>query len=196
MQVETFVQSEDVTISDAEEATALIEELGLTGQQQVIHPSGERLPFAEMSIEEQAVYTTCFPQHLEVEAYNRCAIPVRVLECFRDHRKHFTHVEVWYPTSARDVDPLLVGVREHPERSWDKTYYLMARWGTALVDFEELATTATQMWCDDFKRQVEEAYATLKAGREALGSVSPQSMRSLMRRRASAPSAHGYVHGM
>lgn len=193
MLVEVYTQSEDVTIADADEATALAEELGLQGQQEVLHPSGERMPFAEMSLEEKAVYSTFFSKHVKVEEYDRCAIPVRVMECLRDHKKHFEEVEVWFPPSTRDEDPLLVGINTpDPERTWTKSYHLMARWGTALVDFEELAEKAARIWAEKYKLRAEQAYLEAKKAWESAKATTPESMRALMQERSDVPSPSFY----
>jgi hypothetical protein len=153
MMVETFEATEGT--ENLDEIQDLIDELGLEGQQKLVHPSGERNPFREMTLEENLVYKTLLPKEIALAAYDRGAIPRRVLEIARDNQRHFTELHVWCPLSLKDKDPLLLGVNVNPERTWERKYFMLARWGEALESYEVLKERAAKMSLTLYKQQLE-----------------------------------------
>lgn len=176
MQVETF---EVISIDEQggqiineevnEEALALIERLGLKGQMQLIRESeaGEeqvvtRVPYRAMTAEEGAVYRACFPETSALEKFRQSAIPLRVLQVAAHAAPMFELLEVWHPKEDRD-DPLLVGVRKDPEATYRRQQFVLARWGEALVPFEELRTRARRTIATATRRKLAEVHAELHA---------------------------------
>lgn len=156
MQVETYeeisldtdVEGNVVNELVSEEALALIETLGLTGQQALVEkhtlPSGDtaetRFPYRRITVEERNVFKAVFPSVTELTQYELGPLPLRVLQVASHAKDCFEHLEVWHAKSQRE-DPVLVGMRKEGQYN-QPTFYLLARWGDALVPFEELRAMA------------------------------------------------------
>lgn len=86
MQVETYEVTELDATGELEceaDAVALIEELGLAGQQELITGRGktkQRMPYRKMTAEEFRVYNTIFGQKVNIRTYSDEPIPLRVLQ--------------------------------------------------------------------------------------------------------------------
>jgi len=180
MQVETFEELEQVTdvdgtvsIEDSEAALALINQLGLEGQQRLQTPSDggkttERMPYRQMSKVELDVYQVICPSKVKLSDYSAGPIPLRVLQVAAHADGMFEELEVWSTSSPVVKDPILVGVRTGPGRSWDKRRFLLARWGAELAPFGELLTKAAKVLREKYratamkgKRQIEVYLETL-----------------------------------
>src|SRR4051812_13224919 len=128
MKVETYeaisVDEQNGTVLNeivSEEALALIESLGLSGQRGLIDTrkvDGEevqvRIPYRRVTSEELAVFSALMPNRVDLAAYADGPIPLRVLQVAAHARSldFFTSgIEVWCPEPGRD-DPVLVGVRK------------------------------------------------------------------------------------
>jgi hypothetical protein len=150
MQVETYEQQElssDLETEDlsSPEALALIEELGLTGQDNLLNrrsaSEGDevvtRNPYRLMTMEEQRVLTACFPQATPIEDFDFCPIPLRVLQVAAHARSCIENIElvVWHPRDSTDHDPVLVGKFV---QGYTTKFYILARWGEALESIEKL----------------------------------------------------------
>jgi hypothetical protein len=151
--VETF-ELEELTTDGREapevEAVALqlSEELGLEGQRRLItkvdeEDPGTRNPYPQMTAEEQRVYETICAVKTELTEYDAGIIPVRVLQVVAHAVPLFPEgLQVWHP-GVVIPDPLLVGIRVPvKERTWEKKFHLLARWGAELAPFEELRERA------------------------------------------------------
>ena len=152
MLVETYEVSEarDVAAPECEaEAIALIESLGLTGQQELVRPkedgTAERIPYRLMTDEECFVYENICPTRTRADKYESGMIPLRVLqvlahatslECFR-------FFEIWHPTDFKMKDPVLVGCMG--DSDWSVKRYILARWGEVLDDFPALKKVASEL---------------------------------------------------
>ncbi len=186
MQVETFeaisLDEQDGKIVNelvSEEALALVEALGLEGQRRFTveeEVGGEQVerrnPYREFTAEEMAVYRTVFPRVTALAAYGFSPIPLRVLQVAAHAAPMFEKLEVWHPENVAE-DPLLVGVKGHPAREWEKRHYILARWGDVLVPFEELRdkarrilTTTMRAKLADARAQVEVMAASMEANIE------------------------------
>lgn len=148
MKVETYeVEQENTEIAQLAadgESAMLIEKLGLNGQKTLMNTdTGTMLPYRLITKEENAVFSTLFPIKTRIEEYKSGPIPVRVLQvaAFVKElgRSDMKILEVWHPEDAKD-DPVLVA----REESWRGTIYLLARWGQALLSFDELREKAVE----------------------------------------------------
>jgi len=164
IEVETFEieeMNEEQTPEEMDaEAIALVEAMELDGQKS-LHTAGpdgqqSRLPYPKMSTEEFAVYHALFPAEKKIEAYDAGIIPVRVLKLAQEAKeKHGYELMVW---AARvfNPDPVLVGKKNN-------AYYLLARWGTALVPYKQLLVEARAAIRKDLKMQATSVMARVKA---------------------------------
>jgi hypothetical protein len=133
----------------SEEALALIEQLNLDGQRQLVtaRESGSetvvaRNPYRLMTLEESRVYGLICDQITPLGQYGSEPLPLRILQVAAHAESLFERLEVWHPSSERDLDPLLVGVKSHPKWTYQKEKYLLARWGPVLVSFDEMRQQA------------------------------------------------------
>lgn len=84
------------------------------------------------------------PNTDEVESYNKSTIPLEVLKVldFAKSNNMYEGYEIWH--AQNDPDPLLVGWKylndEDKQKgySWNKKFYLMARWGDCAMELNEL----------------------------------------------------------
>lgn len=155
MQVETFEIEEQVGGTSPEveaEAKALIEKLGLEGQQSLINPGGqgERFQYPKMTKVQAVVYRAVFPETSKLKDYSHGIIPVRVLQVAAHAREFCDHLEVWH-SRVPHPDPLLVG-RKGSE--YAGVLYMLARWGEALVDFSEMVKQAKEIIRVEFTSQI------------------------------------------
>lgn len=158
MQVETFEVLSIGTDANghpynevvSEEALALVESLGLAGQQRLlaVAPAGDtdttvtRNPWREITNEERAVYRAVMPQTTRLEDYAVGPIPLEVLRIVPSARELFDRLEVWHPAVQSD-DPVLVGImKDVPPNEWRTRTFLLARWGDVLVPFDALREKA------------------------------------------------------
>ena len=147
MEVETFEVTEigeDLKPECTEEQLAMIEKLGLEGQQSLLTGNEEVpiMPYQQLSADLMKVLTTVFPTSMKVEEYDRGPIPLRVLQIVAHAREipQFKEIFVWCHENAADKDPVLVAKGEGYSE-----YYLLARWGMdALVSFDELTRMAAE----------------------------------------------------
>lgn len=155
MQVETYEEIEVDADGQEErdaEAIALIEQLGLEGQQRLLKKNEagntHRNVYPMMTSEQVFVFEQLFPQKTKVTDYAAGPIPVRVLQVVAHGREMFDRVEVWHKrVNDPDLkDPLLVGVNK--EYSFETGYgrYLLARWGEALEPYPVLLELAAKRY--------------------------------------------------
>ena len=150
MQIETYeiedATSEASAMANDAEAIALIERLGLEGQKKQSNSiTLTRCPYREMTKEEFLVYKTLFTRSCPVESFQSGTIPLRVLQVIA-HAKDcnlFRRLEVWYPESARVDDPVLTGFIGPNDYTGE--WYILARWGKALLPFETLKGEAIKV---------------------------------------------------
>lgn len=154
LQIETF-EAEDASHSDAttmatdSEACALIQSLGLKGQEKLVNGTTiTRLPYRAMEAREMLVYRALCSETAKVEDYSAEPIPLRVLQVLAHARETglFERIEVWYPKTAKIDDPVLVGVRKTRTYPDDDRYanlttdhfHILARWGKTLLPLEQM----------------------------------------------------------
>lgn len=161
MLVETYENNEvtDKGLEIESEAMALIEKLGLEGQKTLVKGTDEnsaRVPYTQMSAEENMVYRTLYPDTMRVEAYDRGPIPIRVLQVISYCREQslFDNLVIWCP-KQRDPDPLLIGYNG-PVYS-PRNFCLLARWGDALDSFDKLRERAVKILTEQFVARARQA---------------------------------------
>lgn len=153
MQVETFECYETAAepIEATEEAVALIEQLGLHGQLELVRPKSDegvhatRCPYREMTAEEIFVYGVLCPDQAKLHQYKAGPIPLRVLQVAAHAQSlgMFSHLEVWDRASVTVKDPVLVGCIMDRTYSWMVgKRFILARWGEVLETFSVLRTRA------------------------------------------------------
>jgi hypothetical protein len=178
MQIETYEieESKDelALMACDSEALELIEKLGLEGQKSLSDKETvTRFPYRKMTKEESNVYGLLFPQRSLLEKYKDGIIPLRVLQVAA-HCKELDFLEnitVWYPENADITDPVLVGTRKDPEKSYITEVYILARWGSALESLEALAVKAKKMWIERAKSELINISSKVKADIEAIDSI-------------------------
>ena len=167
MLVETFevqkeVNADGQTQPDAE-CMALIEQLGLTGQHQLIHrdeKGGDKIcPYRKMTADEMAVYAILCDQKTELRTYADEAIPLRILQVAAHARDFFQYLEVWHPRNADVKDPVLIGRKGQ----FMGEVFILARWGKVLDSFEVLKAQATKIYREKCLSEMKRIKSELEA---------------------------------
>jgi hypothetical protein len=150
MQTETYeVESDLINQSELDnlindgQTELLIEELGLGGQKTLLGKSKVRIPYRVLTFEERFVFKTLFPERSEVKAYSDGPIPLRAMEVIKTVREldhpDLGYLEIWHPKKGLD-DPILVARKS----TYSDPVYLLARWGQALLPFDQLRKLAIE----------------------------------------------------
>jgi hypothetical protein len=176
MLVETFEVTETGADGKPEcdkEALAIIEKLGLKGQQTLIAPNqeGARCPYRKMTAEEFFVYSILCPQKTELTNYSDESIPLRVLQVAAHAvtLEKFTTLEVWHPENADIKDPVLVGI---VGKYSDREHFILARWGATLDSLETLKALACKVKKDIILAGINTAIEAAKAELSAVSAMS------------------------
>lgn len=148
----------------------MIDDFGLNGQKELIkNQKGAIIPFPKMNANEQRIWKMYCPRNTKVEDFSEQVIPYEILNILslvkekkyfdikygNDKIKRSGWIEIWSEPS-KDVDPLLVGVIQTKEKydwGWscgESAYYLLARWGVALRNFEDITKIAK----DNYKEKI------------------------------------------
>ena len=166
MPVEVFTM-EDVaagqaehTDEDKERYAQLVAECGLEGQQGLLLPTGEVIPYLKMDARLQACVFALCPFQSTAAAYTGTQIPLRVLEVIAlcRQREWFEHLLV-RSASPEIQDPVLIG-RAGSEYSGDA--WLLARWGEDLFPWNELRDRARDALRSTWKKAKVKAEAALR----------------------------------
>lgn len=132
-----------------EEAFQIANSLGLDKQEAAYKSEVSILQWPVMTAEQQAVYLNCFPRQVELKNYDN-PLPLSVLReaealtKIRDDDANTLKVfrmVVLCPDTAHDPDPVLIA-RIGPGHEWDAKWHIIARWGSALMDFDDLRDIA------------------------------------------------------
>ncbi len=148
--IETFECNEVAhePIEIAEEASGLIESLGLEGQANYVAKVNEkvtqRCPYRLITAEEMAVYRILCPEATKIEKYDAAPIPLRVLQLAAHAKVVISGVRlmVWDKVKHAVKDPVLVGEIGYEWRP-EKTY-ILARWGEQLDAFATMMAQAAE----------------------------------------------------
>lgn len=150
MQVETYEATETMADGTQEcdaEALALIDQLGLEGQQKLNRPNQDgnikRNPYRKMTAAEAFVYERLLSEQTPINNYADGPIPLRVLQVVAHARDLFDHLYVWHAPNADIKDPILVGINGE---TWSNERFILARWADELAPLDELMKLA-QLQC-------------------------------------------------
>lgn len=158
IQVQTYeveeVQGECGIMAADAEAQELIEKLGLKGQRELLNPETcTRFPYRKMTKAERVVFALLFPHQQKLEEFKDSILPIRVLQVAAFVREYegapCPIIKVWHSGSAKE-DPLLVG----HTNEYGGELYLLARWGEAIVPFDELIDRAKTLWIAKAKAMI------------------------------------------
>lgn len=153
--VETFIIEEtQELIYDNEKLdqwNAMVSELGLTGQTQVVKTDKSPIPFLWMNQTMKAVFEELCPRKVKIEEYDKTPIPVDALRMVALSKKegYFDKIEVWY--NDKEPDPAIVGIKFGKgtstwEKEWHADRYLLARWSDVKATLEELTEKAKKLF--------------------------------------------------
>jgi hypothetical protein len=135
MQIQTYECETVPSVEFTEEAIALCEKLGAAKQDTFYKQENGSCPYRLMTPEELAVYQIVLPQREEIDKYEAGPIPLRVLQVGA-HAKDLLEgtLVIWHQGAGKD-DPLLT-LRQGS--NWSGKYYLLARWGEVLEEYQVL----------------------------------------------------------
>lgn len=153
-EIENAVTNDELTALLADgETQLLVEELNLTGQQELFNKVSEggvatKLhPFRRMTQEEVFVYKTLLPETCSLTNYKDGPIPLEVLRLAKQVRELYqpdmAYLEVWKPKPGC-VDPILVARKSN----YADPVFIIARWGESLIPFVELREQAILRQCE------------------------------------------------
>lgn len=150
MQVETFECYETAAepIEATEEAVALMEKLGLSGQMSLVKreegKADKRCPYREITAEERFVYKTLCPEEYPLTSYKATPVPLRVLQ-IAAHASElglFKRLIVWDKVDVSVKDPVLIAMTDPEVWYSDNRIFILARWGEVLETFAVLKSQA------------------------------------------------------
>jgi len=132
----------------------IAERLELKPQLAIVKGEGH-IPLQRLTEAEYRVWKAFCPYGVTMDNY-REKFPLRVLMLL-DHcvqREYFSEIQVWSESEV-NPDPVAVGVAiPDPDRSYVKVYYLIARWGLALENWQEIVKQAKRKWLEKSKAKL------------------------------------------
>lgn len=112
--VETFIVNETAELiydgEQLEKWNKYVEELGLSGQTQIVKKDKSPIPFMPLKKNLENVLKTLCPRAVDVTAYNRSPIPMEILDliALSKNEGYFEKMQIWYDDV--DPDPVCVGM--------------------------------------------------------------------------------------
>lgn len=178
MVVETYeqVESNDIEIEDREQCADLCKTLGLEGQQSLMSDETKEIcPYRKMTKDEYFVYSKVLTAHSDVKKYSDGPIPLRVLQVIAHATalEFFEEVKVWHAENADIKDPIAVGVRKD---GYDRSYYLLARWGDALAPLAELRRFAVDKYRAECRLALEKIKHSVEGKLSLLAEISDDAL--------------------
>lgn len=154
--------------SEIEKWKALVDELGLVCQAELIAENKSPLPFPVMTEAQSVIYGVVLETKTNYKEFRNEAIPLSILSlillCEKEH--YFENIQIWH--SRQNPDPLVVGLNfASPEDrinkyTWRMVPSLIAQWGAKIKPMADLIP----LW-DKFEReQMEENYKQTIANHE------------------------------
>lgn len=154
--VETFFIEETVNLIHDQEAlnrwNSRVEELGLSGQKNVVKTDKSPIPFLWMNRAVVATFEQLCPTKVDIKEYNKTPIPVELLDtvslCVKEN--YFDAIKVWY--NEQEKDPVIVGYVAKPGKTddWDLNYYgekyLIGRWADVKASIDQLIERAKKLF--------------------------------------------------
>ena len=147
----------------------LREELGLEGLGEILDKEGI-IPFRRLSKGEFAMWKEAFPYNHKPERFQQI-IPLRILETLKICKdKNYFKSYYIYHTHDVDKDPVLMGNTEHEDNGdWYETgWYLIARWGSSLLEESEVLKMAMTNYKEKIKSDINDK---IKECNEALNDL-------------------------
>lgn len=160
MEFESYIRNEVVELisepDKLEEWKQQIDQLQLEGQSSLLKNNKSPIPFPIMNKEEYRIYNNLFNNKVKVESYKEETLSNDVLKlvALAKTENYFRYMEVWY--SKEIPDPILVGVTYPEDNTWDRTFYLMARWGDVLLDLPSLKKKVAESIAKQVKVEIDE----------------------------------------
>ena len=154
-------------VDKLDEWKALVDELGLEGQKELLSTDkeGTPIPFQYMNQGMKNMFEVLCPRNVEANEFDAMPIPLKVLGILKlaESEHYFGKIEIWYD----DVkpDPVMVG---YTGKKGDGKMYLLARWGDVLKTFDELLEVAKKRWLEDKKSRLESRIIEAKKDLENL----------------------------
>lgn len=118
----------------------LTTELGLERQKRFSNKETLSMcDYPRMTENEATVYTAMLDHHQDIKEYSKDAIPVRVLLEYKRAKDtgFFREFEIWSPSSEKEKDPLLIGIHQRGENTWNTERFMICRWGVNMPTYEE-----------------------------------------------------------
>ena len=150
--VETFLVQETVELiydnDKLEQWNKQIEELGLTGQKNIVKTDKSPIPFMPMNNSLINIFQELLPKKENITEYQKSPIPVEILElALLSHREgYFDKIQIW--SDVKSPDPACIGLKYRSESdrangySWNMDHYLIGKWADVRRSFEELKSMA------------------------------------------------------
>jgi hypothetical protein len=183
MHVETYEAVEtgfDGAVECDAEALALIEQLGLEGQQKLVakNDAGDdvRNPYRKMTADENYVYSLLLSRKVKLDQYDDGPIPLRVLQVAAHAKDHFSTLMVWCPENADVKDPILLG---YTGNEYSRERFMLARWGEVLEPLDKLRPLAAAKHRAKLQADCAKAQAKVAADAAAIESMSLDAIASL-----------------
>ena len=181
MEIETFelrTETGDPEVLEdlySDEAEELIDLLGLEGQRSLraerTTDGGDTTkvtnPYRLMTREEQAIYSAILTETKRLKTYDSGPVPLRVMQIAAHASSVIPNMEleVWQVPDAAAGDPLLVG---RVSEKYTAKFYMLARWGDALIPLEELRITAFRNLKAKAALQIKEIESSLSGIKQRL----------------------------
>jgi hypothetical protein len=156
--VETFYIAETIDLvhdNDAlQEWNEKVQELGLTGQADVIVKDKSPVPFLWMNEALISTFETLCPTKVSIDKYSKTPIPLELLKTVSlcRNEQYFDKIEVWY--NEKEKDPVIVGYKyDQTQTRKDEWYqlhyaakYLIGRWADVKASLDQLTERAKKIF--------------------------------------------------
>ena len=133
----------DTSMEASEECFQIADALNLPKQRDAYKTDTSTIPWPQITKTEISVYAVCFPESKEIENYDQ-PIPLTVLREIEKASKinvdgkQFWKFIILSPVSGSLPDPVLLGYYGEKDKAWYSKPYILARWGSALLPFDQL----------------------------------------------------------
>jgi len=137
MNVESYLVKETqelvVDAKSLDKWKAQCEKLEMEGQLSLVNKKdASPIPFRTMTVQENHVYEVLLPQRDSYREYDKQPIPLEVLSliALAEKENYFKEIQIW--SDYDQPDPVVVGIVYPDDSTWNKTRYIIARWGEEL----------------------------------------------------------------
>lgn len=157
--VETFVIEETAELiydnEKLDQWNQLKEELGLTGQQNILKVGKSPVPFQPATKTQMEIIDVLCPKKDDIKSYNLSPIPLEVLELVSLSVKEGYFDKICIHYDAVTPDPFAIGYRWKDEEdkakgyNWNMQPYLIAKWGDVKQSWDTLKERAASRWLSE-----------------------------------------------